>query len=37
MKNDPSSCEHNLYNSLRGLKKIQDFNKIWTHELAIEA
>ena len=36
MKNDPRSCEHNLYNYLRGLKKIQDFNKIWPHELAIE-
>ena len=30
MKNDPRSCEHNLCNCVRSLKKIQDFNGIWT-------
>ena len=30
MKNDQRSCEHNLCNCVRSLKKIQDFNGIWT-------
>ena len=37
MKNDPRSCEHFYAIAyLEALKKIQDFNKTWTHELAIE-
>ena len=36
MKNDPRSCERNfLRNYVRSLKKIQDFNGIWTRDLAI--
>ena len=35
MKNDPRSCEHNLCNNARRLKKIQDINGIWTRDLAI--
>ena len=37
MKNDPRSCEHNLFVQLRKKpeKKIQDFNGIWTRDLAI--
>ena len=35
MKNDPRSCERNLCNCVRGLKKLQDFNGIWTCDLAI--
>ena len=37
MKNDPRSCERNLCNNcVRRLKKnIQDFNGIWTRDLAI--
>ena len=36
MKNDPRSCERNLCNNcVRRLKKnIQDFNGIWTRDLA---
>ena len=36
MKNDPHSCKCNyLCNCMRSLKKIQDFNRDWTHDLAI--
>ena len=35
MKNGPRSCERNLCNCIRSLKKIQDFNRIWTCDLAI--
>ena len=35
MKNDPRSCERNLYNCVRSLKKIQDFDGIWTPDLSI--
>ena len=36
MKNDPRSCERNvLRNYVRSLKKNQDFNGIWTRDLAI--
>ena len=35
MKNDPRSCERDLRNCVRSLKKIQDFNGIWTLDLAI--
>ena len=36
MKNDPRSCERIfLRNYVRSLKKIQDFNGIWTRDLAI--
>ena len=36
MKNDPRSCERNFVrNYVRSLKKIQDFNGIWTRDLAI--
>ena len=35
MKKDLCSCEHNLCDCLRSLKKIQDFNGIWTCDLAI--
>ena len=36
MKNDPCSFERNLCNCVRSLKKKnQDFNGIWTHDLAI--
>ena len=36
MKNNPCSCECNLCNCIRGLKKkIQDFNEVWTHDLTI--
>ena len=34
MKNDPRSCEHNLCNCVRSLKKIQDFKGIWTLNFA---
>ena len=34
-KNDPYSCEHNLCNCVSSPKKIQDFNRIWTHDLTI--
>ena len=35
-KDDPCSCcEHNLCNCVISLKKIQDFNRIWTRDLAI--
>ena len=35
MKNDPLSCERNLWNCVRSLKKIRDFNEIWTRDLTI--
>ena len=38
MKNDPRSSERNLCNCVKGpvkKKKIQDFNGVWTHDLAI--
>ena len=35
MKNDPRSCERDLRNCVRSLKKIQDFNGIWTLDLSI--
>ena len=35
MKNDPRSCERNLCNCVRSLKKIQDSNGILTRDLAI--
>ena len=35
MKNDPHSCECNLCNHVRSLKKIQDFNGVWTHDIGI--
>ena len=35
MKNDPRSCERNLCNCVRSLKKIQHFNGIWTGNYAI--
>ena len=35
MKNDPRSCECNLCNCVRSLKKIQDFDGIWTPDLTI--
>ena len=35
MKNDPRSCERNLCNCVRSLKKIQDFDGIWTPDLSI--
>ena len=35
MKNNPCSCECNLRNCVRSLKKIQDFNGIWTCDLMI--
>ena len=36
MKNDPRSCERNLCNCVRSLiPKNQDFNGIWTRDLAI--
>ena len=35
MKNDPCTCEHNLCNCIRSLKKIQHFKGVWTHDLAI--
>ena len=36
MKNDPHSCEHNLGNYIQiNLKKIQDINGVWTHDLVI--
>ena len=35
MKKDLCSCEHNLCDCLRSLKKIQNFNGIWTCDLAI--
>ena len=35
MKNDPHSYERNLCNCVRSLKKIQDFDGIWTLDLAI--
>ena len=35
MKNDPGSCERNLCNCERSLKKIQDFNRVWTCECAV--
>ena len=35
MKNDPRSCERNLCTCVRSLKKIQDFDGIWTPDLAI--
>ena len=34
MKNDPRSCERNLRNYERSLKKIQDFNGVWTRDEA---
>ena len=36
MKNDRRS-EPNLCNCVRSLKKIQDFNGVWTRDLAITA
>ena len=35
MKNDPHSCESNLRNYVRSLRKIQDFDGVWTRDLAI--
>ena len=35
MKNDPRSRERNLCSCVRSLKKIHDFNEIWTCDLAI--
>ena len=35
MKNDPCSCQCNLCNCVRSLKKIQHFKGVWTHDLAI--
>ena len=35
MKNDPGSCQFNLCNRVRSLKKIQHFKGVWTHDLAI--
>ena len=35
LKNDPRSCEDNLRNCVRSLKKILDFKGIWTRDLAI--
>ena len=35
MKNDPCSCELNLCNCERSLKKIQDFNGVWTCECVV--
>ena len=35
MNNDPRSCERNLCNCVRSLKKIQDFNRIWTRALGL--
>ena len=34
-KNDPHGCEHNLCNCVSSPKKIQDFNRIWTHDPTI--
>ena len=34
MKNDPRSCERNSRNYERSLKKIQDFNGVWTCDKA---
>ena len=34
-KNDRRSCDCNLCNYARSLKKIQHFNEIWTRDLAI--
>ena len=34
MKNDPRSCERNLFMQ-EAWKKIQEFNDIWTRDLAI--
>ena len=35
MKNGPRSCERNLCNCVRSLKKIWDFDEIWTRDLVI--
>ena len=35
MKNDPCSCELNLCNCERSLKKNQDFNGVWTCECVV--
>ena len=35
MKNDPCSCVLNLCNCERSLKKIQDFNGVWTCECVV--
>ena len=35
MKNDPRSCERNLHNCVRSLKKIQKFNGIWNGDFVI--
>ena len=37
MKNDPRSCGRNLCSCVGGLKKIQDFNGIWTCDISIPA
>ena len=34
MKNEPCSCERSLCNYVINVKKIQDLNGIWTHDLA---